>query len=221
MTIGMYVLTTGILFFGFALWLRGVVIARVRPERILEDLSQEVQTLVADLDRTSDHHISLLEDRISTLSALLDRADRQIDDARMLLEHLQAHPLRKDWAVGARGVSELTPADPGSDADPDSGSGPDSGSDAGASGSTLSEGGSFGDGVSPGTDQRLPAGAVSAPSEQQPGQDTASDQGSDQRAQVIALYNHGLSSDLIAARTGIAIGEVELIISLREKRLWR
>ncbi|POR01139.1 hypothetical protein AU468_08630 [Alkalispirochaeta sphaeroplastigenens] len=235
MTFGMYLLTTTILFTGFALWLRGVVIARVRPERILEDLSREVQALVADLDRTSDHHISLLEDRISTLSGLLDRADRQIDDARMLLEHLQARPPSEPWG-GAVDVSSPTAGSPGgARAIPERG--PDrpglphgaspAGEGAGARGITTGRAGHYGD-VPPG--ENLSEHISGDASEGEllrernsfaEGEIRADSGEPDQRARVIELYNQGLSSDLIAARTGIAIGEVELIISLREKRLWR
>ncbi|MFA7567847.1 MAG: hypothetical protein WCY01_12515 [Alkalispirochaeta sp.] len=46
------------------------------------------------------------------------------------------------------------------------------------------------------------------------GRDARSDTEVDPRQQVLTLHGQGLSSDLIASRTGIAIGEVELIISL-------
>lgn len=168
MNFGLYLLFTLFLFLAFAFWLRGLVIQRLRPERILADLKQEVQTLIADLNQAGDHNISLLEDRVSRLTDLIERADQQIDDARMFLDILEnrsdyepQEPL--ETAQRADDVTEPDTREERSNEDI-----PESGRDA-----------------------------------------------------VLALYRQGLSADLISARTGVAIGEVELIISLRGKRAWR
>lgn len=164
MSFGLYAVFTLFLFLVFGFWLRRLIILRLRPERILADLNEEVRTLIADLNQTGDHNISLLEDRISRLSDLIRRADRQIDDARVMVEELDARA--------------NVPTEPDALQEPEE-------------------------------------------SEESEEPDALENTDQDTRTAVLALYEQGLSQDLIAARTGTAIGEVELIISLRGKRAWR
>lgn len=199
---GLYLTFTLFLFLAFAFWIRGLVIRRLRPERILEDLGQEVRALIADLNQAGDHNITILEDRIGRLQDLLERADNQIDDARMLLEYIETRSGNGNeyWATPP---SERTGTDPGPAQK-----------------------------QSPGPDavqEPEPEAEAEAEAEAEPeaeadatrfGETIRSDD-QDKREAVLALYRQGLSQDLIAARTGVAIGEVELIISLRARRLWR
>lgn len=193
MTFGLYILTTLVMLLMFGIWMRSLVVRRLKPERILSDLTGVVRNLIADLNQTGDHNISVLEDRIATLSDLIRRADHQIDDARMLLEHLSTGNYRVPPA------SETTPQDGPHDFD------------AGDAEDTTVESRS---------DHREAPVEPGPDLENQEREEPVGDEQS-RRSKVLSLYQQGVSADLIAARTGIAIGEVELIISLQEKRVWR
>lgn len=190
MNAGLYLSFTALLFFLFAAWLRSLVLRRLKPERILADLNAEIRTLIAEINQVGDHNISLLEDRVSQLSGLVQRTDRQIDEARMVLEYLESR--REEVASSGAGNESGNGAAGG--ADRDVGMERDAGTnhDAGTNRNTA------------------PEGSV---------RDNTSDLNRNET--VLMLYNQGLSEDLIASRTGLSQGEVELIISLRGKRTWR
>ncbi|TVR68349.1 MAG: hypothetical protein EA427_10565 [Spirochaetaceae bacterium] len=185
MSFGLYLSFTLLLFLAFAMWIRGLVVRRLRPDRILSDLNTEIRTLIAEINQAGDRNISLMEDRITRLSELIVRSDRQIDDARMMLEYLDSR------GAGAK------PADAEERGAPGNGAGP------AAQAPAAPE---------PGPPEPSPP-APDKPEPDSPDRDT--------RDTVLTLHRQGLSQELIAARTGVAIGEVELIISLRGQRTWR
>ena len=62
-----------------ALWLRGLVLRRLRPERVLADLRDEVRTLVAEIDHAGDQQVGLIEDRARQAGELRQRLDALIE----------------------------------------------------------------------------------------------------------------------------------------------
>jgi hypothetical protein len=206
MTFGLYLLLTLLLFLLFGLWVRNLIVKRLAPERILGDLGDEVQRLIADFNATSDHNISILEDRITQLRDMVTRADREIEELQDALERAEGVLER-----AAAAASESEPANP----------------DAHAESVEYEAGG----------ETRAPveypvAGELDAPRRLHtaPSADDSvvhlrlSDRHHDTppdaterlsaRDHVLLLHAQGLSPEIVAQRVGMAIGEVELIISL-------
>ncbi len=68
------------------IYLRYYVSHRTSHEKILSDLQNEVGRLVADIDAATDRDLSLIEDRVKALKALLDDTDRRIVSYRRELD---------------------------------------------------------------------------------------------------------------------------------------
>ncbi|HKK49260.1 MAG TPA: DUF948 domain-containing protein, partial [Alkalispirochaeta sp.] len=89
MTFGIYLMLNVVLILFLAVWLRRLIVRRLQPERILGDLGDEIGELITELNQTSDHNVSLLEDRIMQLRDLLADADRQIEELSAQVEHVR------------------------------------------------------------------------------------------------------------------------------------
>ena len=165
-------------------WLRGLVLRRLRPERVLSDLRDEVRTLVAEIDHAGDQQVGLIEDRARQAGELRQRLDALIEEAT-----------RQVFALD-RGVSEARAIrQPQTPVDTDL--------DVGAVSARPEP-------VAP--PSRDPASSVPAHETQTPPDVTHLDP----REAVQVLTSAGLSLDLIAMHTGLAKGEVELIVSLAQ-----
>lgn len=192
MTFGLYLLLNLALLSILVVWLRRLVLRRLAPERVLQDLHGEIQSLVAEVNQTSDHNISIIEDRIASLRELVHNADRQIEELERLLQRIAE--TRSD-EVYSLPLSAARREQPSVEA------------------------------VAHDTDATLTAdtfGAAEATEENREDvTDTPVAEEADPRARVVALHEQGLSSELISSHTGVAIGEVELIISLMQGRARR
>ncbi len=193
MTFGLYLLLNLALLSILVVWLRRLVVRRLAPERILQDLYGEIQTLVAEVNQTSDHNVSIIEDRISSLRELVHNADRQIEELEGLLQRVTETVPEEVYSLPlptTRHEESASTDDSGRSAD-----------------ETLS---AVGGGVGAMDDQRRNAS-----------DDPPSAAEKDRRTRVAELYEQGLSTELISSHTGVAIGEVELIISLIQGRARR
>ncbi|MEX2443575.1 MAG: hypothetical protein WD492_08220 [Alkalispirochaeta sp.] len=188
----------------FALWVRRLILRRLEPERVLSDLSDEIGELIAELNQTGDHNVSVLEDRIMQLRDLVADADRQIEELSALVEQTQAQQSPDDpvYTVSF------------------SGSGSD---DAFERGPVDTEDDSRSLWKAPRTE--TPTEPVDPAQRAQPPQPTHASEPVEPRREVLSprekvreLHEQGLSSEIIAGKTGMAIGEVELIISLGSGR---
>lgn len=181
MTFGLYLFFTFVMFLFFGLWLRSLVVRRLKPDRILRDIQEELNALMSDLNSAGDRHVTLLEDRINTLQRLITDADQQIDMLRQVVTYIQ-----EDLA---RDVRDAAPQN-----------------DREATSTSTLEG----------------ANTEIAPAAQppEPVADTTRPQESAVDA-VRRLAEFGVSTEMIAQQTGIAVGEVELIISLQKGHSWR
>lgn len=196
MSFGLYLLFTTVLFLLFALWIRRLVVRRLEPERLLTDLRQEVAELVSEVNQAGDHNVSILEDRISELRTLVGDADRQIDELVAIVA-----AARDERSVSA--ASREAPQEPA--AEGTGGDGPaDDGGDGGEPVYTVQFAG------------RTVAEQVDEPSEDIAPEDAPPEESP--RDAVQRLARQGLAPELIAGRTGMTIGEVELIISLGRQR---
>lgn len=219
MSFGLILLLNAVMILAVALWLRGLVVRRVAPGRLLSDLEREIAELTAEVNRTGDYQISLLEDRIAQARSMVEAAsdaERRLTD---LLERVDSHPTvetfvlslerHRERAAHAEETSSGTAAQ-GAAASPSQVAGAASG-DPQTPQSAPSD---AGEGAPPGGDNEAAEPrpvTVPEPSVAQTG--TAR-----RRDDVLAAYGRGLPIERIAAETGMALGEVELIISLREQR---
>lgn len=217
MTFGIYLMLNVVLLLFLAIWLRRLVVRRLEPERILSDLNNEIGELIAELNQTGDHNVSVLEDRIMQLRDLVADADRQIEELSTLVQHVQSerNPAEPVYTVSFTGA----PAHDGGSAREDSP--PPAVADAGASAGTDADSGGGAAGGAPGGADDVPALEASSRESHRSASHTYPDAYSaphsevlSPREQVHELHQQGLSSEIIAGKTGMAIGEVELIISL-------
>ena len=205
-----------------ALWLRGLVLRRLRPERVLADLRDEVRTLVAEIDHAGDQQVGLIEDRARQAGELRQRLDALIEEATRQVFALdrgvsQARTIRQPPApvdrdartdLGARvdrdtgvDLDARAGVDPAVRADRDARTGVDLDAKAVPS---------------------RPAPVATPPRDAVPPAPTHEARTPpdvthlDPREAVQVLTSAGLSLDLIAMHTGLAKGEVELIVSLAQ-----
>ena len=194
MTFGLYLLLNLALLSILVVWLRRLVVRRLAPERILRELHGEIQTLVAEVNQTSDHNISIIEDRIASLRELVHNADRQIEELEGLLQRVSEAAPEEVYSLPLPTTRHEQPVAP--------------------------------DGAGRSADVPLSAAMGGAGETVDDLQRNASDEPSvadekDRRMRVAELYEQGLSPELISSHTGVAIGEVELIISLIQGRARR
>jgi DNA-binding NarL/FixJ family response regulator len=70
----------------------------VDPKAILESIREEVDRIIVELNSTTDRNITLLEDKVQSLSTLLEQADKKIG---ILRREIEKHEL------GAKVYSDL------------------------------------------------------------------------------------------------------------------
>lgn len=170
--------------FAVVMWLRRLVLRRLRPERLLSDLRNEVQVLVAEINQAGDQQVQLIEDRSQQAVELRQRLAALVEAAREQIAAL-------DQTVAA---AQPVPQ-------------PAARADTAANRASGTQ-----------TPQRAPADVQpSSPNEASPSAEPQLDLDVahlDPREAVQVLATAGLSSDIIALHTGMAKGEVELIVSL-------
>lgn len=168
------------------------------PKAQMGELREEVNRLMIELNQTTDRNISLLEDKIASLTELISKAEKTLT---MLHREGEKHE------VGSRVYGRILEARaprPASRADR-------TGSEIRSeirSETRLEE-------------PRRRGGATAVDSEKTSarGEDQSRPADTrDTRDRVVELHRAGLTASLIAARVGAPLGEVELIISLAERK---
>jgi HAMP domain-containing protein len=227
MTFGLYLLLNIVIILFFALWIRRLVTRRLSPERVLADLRDEIGTLITELNQTGDHNISILEDRIRDLRELLAAADRQIDDLSSMIavarETADKAPGTERTGAGgpatqSKGSADSAvgwmtdatdPADPVYRVDFGRTGAGAAGTSGGTEGARAEVEGSVG---------RSKEAALAAEERLAETAEPVLDPALSPPEQVRELHLQGVSPELIASRTGMAIGEIELIISLGARK---
>lgn len=172
----------------------------------MAELREEVSRLVVELNQTTERNVALLEDRISGLSDLLAAADRKI---ALLQREIEKHD------VGVKVYSKLAEGASGSAAPQRQG----------PSRETLAREAlpqepprqepprqeprlsvELSERVEEGRKRTEPSAGAPSPK-------------ADVHQKVVMLSRSGFSAPLIAARVGMPLGEVELIISLERQRM--
>ncbi|HTX71780.1 MAG TPA: hypothetical protein VMC79_03055 [Rectinemataceae bacterium] len=213
----------------FILWflLRARIRRFLELENLLEGVRAEARSLVIELNESADRSVSLVEDRMTALHSLLDEVDRRMGVAKRELERrstereVYAKLAQRRPIVPSESGSRAPVASPGSAA-----------ADAGMPESSVP---SVSAGAAPQVERSEPAAPAEEPivfplrgsGGDAPGRGTAPDvrRAPDPivvrpslREQAVALYRSGFSADLIAARVGMTVAEIELLVELEERR---
>ncbi|HET6452155.1 MAG TPA: hypothetical protein VFI08_12635 [Spirochaetia bacterium] len=174
--------------------LRDRVRRAVAAETRIGEVRDEVSRLLVELNQATDRNIALMEDRIGILNDAIATADKKIG---LLRRETEKHDVGSQiYSRLAEGRPLRAPAAPEapSDASPPA---------------------------------RMPRPAPAAPKaapaplsvelSEKPGSG-AVPSGPDVRQRVMMLFRSGFSPSLIASRVGAPLGEVELIISLEQRK---
>jgi hypothetical protein len=154
---------------------------RTSREGILAGYQEEVNRLIAEIDRATDRDAQLVEDRVAALRKVLEDADRRIALLSRDLDRRRAGTeLYTALGEGRRPASDPLPPPPGGDR-------------------PLGE-----------------AAASGAPKEPPPGPSTPPARPLTERVQELA--RQGLAAQLIAARLGVSLSEVELALAVSRRR---
>jgi hypothetical protein len=193
----------------FAIWflIRAKVRRYLELENLLAGVRDEARALVLELNETADRNVSLVEDRMAALRDLLGDVDRRIG-----VEHRELEVRDAERDVYAK-LNRRRPIVPSSDRPPEYEQAPQdqlpvsSGAEAPI---TLN----FGSSAVP---------SVSVQGELRQTVDIAVAENSiippkTRREEALELYRRGFSADLIAARTGATVAEIELLVEIEERR---
>lgn len=209
-----------------AIWLyvRSRINRALGLDSLLSGIRKEVGILTTELNETTDRNISLVEDRMEALRGLLDEADRRMGVVRRELDTRAAEnevysrlgrprplpvpvPASPQAAAPAgAGPVKPEPSLPGFDPAPAYLEAGRDGGEARPQGGTASRG----DGP---IRLDLPHKAVEIVQARESVIPARS-----LREQALELYSRGFSSDIIAARLGTTVAEMDLLISLEEER---
>jgi hypothetical protein len=166
---------------------------RTASERILADSQDEVNRLIAEIDRATDRDARLVEERISSLRKILEEADRRIALLSRDLDRRQASAELYTALGKAPSVSQTAPpAAPGAGPLP-------------AASPPLSTLSSAVPGA-PGPSSPAAPSAAAVPAVRP------------LTERVAELSRQGFAAELIAARLGVSLSEVELAIAVSRRR---
>jgi hypothetical protein len=226
---------------GIWLYVRSRLAAALESESLLEGIRKEIRALNIELNEAADRNISLVEDRLEALRKLLEEADRRMGVMKREMDNRAAEnyvysrlgrpqPAEKPASSAASAgdaamrrtpartpVQESLPygelatrgdarsenaASPG----PRSDSAPDSGERTGARQNGRR-----------GVEEPIRLDLARRPSEIVTARESVIPPKS-RREEAMNLWERGFSADIIAARTGATVAEVDLLISLEEER---
>jgi hypothetical protein len=211
-----WVFSALLILWGFTfLYFRSYIKRRTSADRILGKFRDEVDQLVAEINEATDRDLSLIEDRINKLRRLLEDADKRIKIQQSESEKRGAEA--EAYAALGRRYVVKTPFAAGVPEPGRSERGPD-----GSSANVKSpEPERIASGAGP-VFGELPASQASA-AQPRPRFIRSSIQVEPKEApfaeKVMDLYRGGFSPEIIAAKLGSTIAEVELVIALAEQRM--
>jgi hypothetical protein len=79
----------------------------VDPKAILESIREEIDRIIVELNSTTDRNITLLEDKVQSLTTLLEQADRKIGILRREIEkHEMGTKVYSELARGGQRLEE-------------------------------------------------------------------------------------------------------------------
>jgi hypothetical protein len=226
---GYTILITLVVDFGGLLIVYLVLRDRVRrassTESRIAEIREEVSRLLVELNQATDRNIALMEDKIAALNEAISTADKKIGLLRRETEkHDVGSQIYSRLAEGRLPRASATPAERSAAES----RGAESAEYRGAESAEYR--GAEPAGAQPAARRRAkpaePRGAPAAPplavelSARAEPAESAEYRGAagDVRERVMMLSRAGFSPSLIASRVGVPLGEVELIISLEQRK---
>ncbi len=194
------------------LYFRSYLSRRTSAQRVLSEFRDEVDKLVAEIDAATDRDVQLVEDRMKALRALLDEAEKRVGTMRREVERRsseerayaelgkRARPLSlfpSDEAPAPPPAARPEPREPASLQEP--ALSPTAKSTAGREFRTAPEDG-----------ESKEARFIRAQMQIAPKEPPFAER-------VAELSRAGFSAEIIAARLGKTVGEVDLAIALNGK----
>lgn len=197
----------------FVLWflLRARIRRFLEIENLMEGVREEARALIIELNESADRSVSLVEDRMSALRGLLDEVDRRMGLARReqekrvvereiytkLAQRRPIVPQESADAVMAAPVPSRPPA-----------------REASASDMRRAE--------APRGDEPIPLQLGEASGQRRVPDVRVSEEAivakPSMREEALTLYRKGFSADIIAARLGATVAEIELLVEIEERR---
>jgi hypothetical protein len=153
-----YILILGLVVVGLIIiyfLLKRTIEKRVNPRTLIDNIHTEVNKILVELNNITERNISLLEERVKGLSALLEKADKKI---LLLQRESEKYSMSKNYSDIIKKAQKQ--------------------------GSGINK----------------------------------SDEDINIREKVMRLYHEGFSPALIANQINLPVGEIELIISLEERK---
>lgn len=193
-------------------------------ENLLDGVREEARALVMELNETADRNVSLVEDRILALRGLLDELDRRMGVARRELESRDAERevferLRRRRPIVPEPAEpiplELRSGELRTGEEPRPGEESRGGE---APAIELRLGGQRAPGTGQTPPEALPAASRrrAAPEVTFAPEPVATPRS--RREEALDLYRKGFSADIIAARLGATVSEIELLVDIEERR---
>ncbi|MFO7782108.1 MAG: hypothetical protein R6W94_10830 [Spirochaetia bacterium] len=161
---------------------------KLEPGRVVDNIRSEIDGIIVELNQTTDRNIGLVEDRVNRLNALLEQADRRLAVLKREIESRSGSTERYNDILRRAPRAQ-------SDAAPRT------------QGSASRE-----NGQPESPDREGTQHPHAAPAGQ------ASEGRAARKKQIVELHRKGIASNIIANRTGTTVGEVELIISLADRK---
>jgi hypothetical protein len=188
----------------FAIWfiLRARVGRYLELENLLSGVREEARGLVTELNETADRNVSLVEDRMRSLRELLDEADRRMGLVRRELGTRAAEREVYDRLNKRRPIvpSEAQSATTSASAQPQSPQQPQQSQQP----------------QQPQIEAPIAFALGQVPEVKLSGERI--EVAKTVREQALELYGKGFSAQIIAARIGATVAEIELMIEMEERR---
>ena len=184
---------------------------KVRPDALLDEIKREVNSIIVELNQTTDRNIGLIEERIESLNAMLEKVDKRLALIRREWEQHEAGArvytdLKRVAKQSKSSGGGLPPVPGASEAPGEPAVGKPRIAEPGAEARSEAHP-EFASRPS-GDSEVLPSGSESAKRSQEAR--------SRVREQVVSLHRKGIAPNIIASRVGSTLGEVELIIALHD-----
>jgi hypothetical protein len=192
----------------FAIWfaLKARVDRRLELESLLSGVREEARALITELNETADRNVSLVEDRVKGLRDLLDETDR-----RMGLVRRELRTRESEREVFARLSARRPIVPPAPEAVPAPVAAPTAADASPRPADEATIEFSLGPREAEGPSERadLPEVGLS---------EDRIEVAKSSRERAVELHRQGFSAQVIAAKVGATVAEIELMIEMEEMR---
>jgi hypothetical protein len=193
-------------------------------ESRISEIRDEVSRLLVELNQATDRNIALMEDKITALNEGISTADKKIGLLRRETEkHDVGSQIYSRLAEGRypRAEQGAVAAAAGAEGSDDEQPGPPHGAERARRARTVPDAprpAAARPAARPMVEQREPMVEQREPAAPPLAVELSGTAAPDARQRVMMLFRAGFSPSLIASRVGAPVGEVELIISLEQRK---